>query len=434
MIPRYSRKEMQKIWEAKNKFLIWLEIELYACEAHTELGLIPKSAMENLRKKATFSLTRIEEIEKETKHDVVAFLSNLAEYLGDDAKYIHFGMTSSDILDTSFSIQLTQSTDILLSDLSSLMDVLSAKAKEYKYLPCIGRSHGIHAEPISFGLKMARFYAEFKRSYDRLKLARKEIAICKISGAMGNFAMIEPFVEEYVAKAMGLSVVDCATQIIARDRYATFFAILGIIASSIENIAVEIRHLQRTEVREVEEYFTSGQAGSSSMPHKRNPILSENLTGLARLVRSYVIPAMENIVLWHERDISHSAVERVIAPDACIVLDFALHRLTQIIKNLIIYQDNMKKNLGLLGGLVSSQYVLLELIKSGLTRMEAYKIVQNHANNVWQNKQTNFLSSIKSDQNIVSRISMEKLNELSDIKFYNKHIDFLFDRIFNNVS
>ncbi|GFZ80553.1 adenylosuccinate lyase [Rickettsiales bacterium] len=431
MIPRYSRKEMQRIWDSDNKFRIWLDIEIYACEAQAELGLIPKSVPQNLREKARFDPARIAEIEQDTKHDVVAFLANLAEHLGDDAQYVHFGMTSSDVLDTCLSVQLAQSTDILLHALSALLAALRRKAEEYRYLPCVGRSHGVHAEPMTFGLKMARFYAEFKRGYDRLKLAKKEVAACKISGAMGNFAMIDPFVQEHVAKAMGLASVDSATQVIPRDRYAMFFAVLGILASSVENIATEIRHLQRTEIREVEEYFSSAQTGSSAMPHKRNPVLSENLVGLARLVRSYTIPAMENIALWHERDISHSSVERVIAPDACIALDFALHRLVQVIDNLIVYPDNMKKNLGLLRGLIFSQRVLLELIKTGLSRAEAYKIVQSNAMHVWQNQQTDFFAALKNDANVASRISTEKLKELINIEFYHKHLDYIFGKIFN---
>ncbi|MGI9381248.1 MAG: adenylosuccinate lyase, partial [Methyloligellaceae bacterium] len=387
MIPRYSRPEMVQIWEPETKFRIWFELEAYACDAMADLGVIPKEAAKTIWERggaAKFDIDRIDEIERETKHDVIAFLTHLAEIVGDDARFVHQGMTSSDILDTCFNVQLDRASAILLEDLDRLLAALKKRALEYKDTVCIGRSHGIHAEPVTFGLKMAEAYAEFERNRERLQAAREDIAVCALSGAVGTFANIDPRVEEHVAKKMNLAVEPVSTQIIPRDRHAQFFATLGVIASSIERLSVEIRHLQRSEVLEAEEYFSAGQKGSSAMPHKRNPVLTENLTGLARLVRSYALPAMENVALWHERDISHSSVERVIGPDATVTLDFALHRLTGVVEKLIIYPENMLKNLNKLGGLVHSQRVLLALTQAGVSREDAYRLVQRNAMKVWE--------------------------------------------------
>jgi len=373
MIPRYSRAEMTQIWEPEAKFQIWFEIEAHACDAQAELGVIPKSAAKAIWERGAFEVTRIDEIESEVKHDVIAFLTNLAEHVGEDARFIHQGLTSSDVLDTCLSVQLVRAADILLDDLDKLLAALKRRAYEHKDTLCIGRSHAIHAEPITFGLKLAAAYAEFDRNKTRLKAARADIATCAISGAVGTFANIDPAVERHVAKKMGLVPEPVSTQVIPRDRHAMFFATLGVIASSIERLATEIRHLQRTEVLEVEEFFSEGQKGSSAMPHKRNPVLTENLTGLARLVRSAVIPALENVALWHERDISHSSVERAIAPDATVTLDFALHRLTGVIDKLLVYPENMMTNLNRLGGLVHSQRVLLALTQAGVSREDAYR-------------------------------------------------------------
>ena len=384
MIERYSRKEMVKIWSQEEKFNIWFQLEAHACDAQAELGVIPKKSAEIIWEKGKFDINKIDEIEKTTKHDVIAFLTNLAEYIGEDARFIHQGMTSSDILDTTLSIQLRNASDILLNDIDKLLETLKKRSFEHKHTITIGRSHGIHAEPITFGLKLAGYYAEFKRNKKRLIEAKKEISTCAISGAVGTFAHIDPFVENYVSKKMDLIPEDVSTQIIPRDRHAMFFSTLAIIASSVERLATEIRHMQRTEVREAEEYFSQGQKGSSAMPHKRNPVLTENLTGLARLVRSSVIPALENVTLWHERDISHSSVERMIAPDATITLDFALHRLNNVIENLLIYPDTMLTNLEKLGGLVHSQQVLLALTQKGASREDAYEMVQENAMKVWE--------------------------------------------------
>ena len=429
MIPRYSRPEMVAIWQPENKFRIWYEIEAHACDAQAELGVIPKEAAKVIRDKGAFEVDRIDEIERETKHDVIAFLTNLAENIGDEARFIHQGMTSSDVLDTCLAVQLSQATNILLEGLDRLLIALEKRAFEYKMTPMMGRSHGIHAEPTTFGVKLATFFAEFGRNKERLIQAGKEIGTCAISGSVGSFANIDPFVEEYVAKSMGLQPETVSTQIIPRDRHAMYFVVLGIVASSVERLATEIRHMQRTEVREVEEFFSEGQKGSSAMPHKRNPILTENLTGLARMVRSAVIPALENVVLWHERDISHSSVERMIGPDATITLDFALNRLADVIENLLVYPDNMKKNLDELGGLIFSQRVLLGLTRAGVSREDSYLFVQRNAMKVWK-EGTNFLNLLKSDNDVVSKISPKELDALFDLKYHYKNVDTIFNRVF----
>lgn len=429
MIPRYSRKEMSSVWEEGNKFSIWLKIEKLACEAQAKLGVIPSNVVQKLFGTIDFDIERINEIESTVKHDVIAFLTYVAEKAGVDVRYLHYGMTSSDVLDTCLAVQLKKSCDILLKNLESLLMALKKKAEEYKNVVCVGRSHGMHAEPTTLGLKFARFYAEFKRNYQRLSVAQKEISTCKISGAVGNFANIDPSVEEYVAKEMRLTPEAISSQVIPRDRHAVFFSVLGIIASSIENVAVEIRHLQRTEVGEVSEYFAAGQKGSSAMPHKCNPILSENLTGLSRLVRSYVFPALENVALWHERDISHSSVERCIVPDACIAMDFALARLTGLIDNLVINEENIKKNLNSSKGLIFSQRVLLELVNNGKSREEAYKIVQSNAMSVRQNN-SDFLTELKQDESLLKIINLEKLESLFDFAYYTKHVEYIYNKVF----
>ena len=430
MLERYSRPRMREIWEPKNKFRIWFDIEAHACDAQASLGVIPKEAAAAVWDKGSFDLARIDEIERETKHDVIAFLTNLAEYVGPEARFVHQGMTSSDVLDTCLSLQLVQSTDLLMEDLDSLLEVLKRRAQEFKDTICMGRSHGIHAEPTTFGLKLASFYAEFSRNRERLLNARKEISTCAISGAVGTFANIDPFVEEYVANKMGLDAEVISTQVIPRDRHAMFLSVLGVIASSVEHLATEIRHLQRTEVREVEEFFSEGQKGSSAMPHKRNPVLTENLTGLSRLVRSAVLPALENVSLWHERDISHSSVERMIFPDVTITLDFALARLSDVVKNLLVYPDNMMKNLEKLGGLVFSQRVLLALTQGGMDRETSYEIVQRNAKKVWE-KDLDFLSELKSDSEVKKIIKEKELESLFDIRYHTKNIDKIFTRVFN---
>ena len=434
MIERYSRKEMVKIWSQEEKFNIWFQLEAHACDAQAELGVIPKNSAKMIWEKGKFDINRIDEIEKTTKHDVIAFLTNLAEYIGEDARFIHQGMTSSDILDTTLSIQLRNASDILLNDIDKLLETLKKRSFEHKHTVTIGRSHAIHAEPITFGLKLASYYAEFKRNKKRLIEAKKEISTCAISGAVGTFAHIDPFVENYVSKKMDLIPEDISTQIIPRDRHAMFFTTLAIIASSVERLATEIRHLQRTEVREAEEYFSQGQKGSSAMPHKRNPVLTENLTGLARLVRSSVIPALENVTLWHERDISHSSVERMIAPDATITLDFALQRLNNVIENLLIYPDTMLKNLEKLGGLVHSQQVLLALTQKGASREDAYKMVQENAMKVWEtpeHKRKNvYKDLLKSDKKVVKYLSETEIDKLFNLDQHFVHIDHLFDRVF----
>ena len=431
MIERYSRKEIKNIWEDKNKYSIWLDIELAAAEAMEKLKIIPRGVSKKVKKKAKINVKRILEIEDKVKHDVIAFLTSITEKVGKEAKYLHKGMTSSDVLDTCFNLQLKQSSKILLKDIDQLLAAIKRQALKHKYTLCIGRSHGVHAEPITFGLKMLSFYQEFLRNKKRLESSVKEISTCAISGAVGTFANIDPKVESYVAKKLKLKVEPISTQIIPRDRHAQFFATLGIIASSIERFSLEIRHLQRTEVLEVEEFFGKKQKGSSAMPHKKNPILSENLTGLARLIRSSVIPALENVALWHERDISHSAVERNIGPDATIALDFALNRLFNIVKNLNIYPKKMLKNLELTNGIFFSQRILLELTTSGFTREEAYRIVQKNAMDALK-ENSSFLSKIISDTKITSKIPVNKLKKLFDFSYHTKKINIIFDRSLKN--
>ncbi len=428
MIPRYARQEMVNIWEPETRFSIWLDIETHAMDAMANLGIVPAESAKTVREKGAFDVNRIDEIEREVKHDVIAFLTSLSEHVGEAARFVHQGMTSSDVLDTCFNVQLTRASDILLADLDALLAALKTRAMEHKMTACIGRSHGIHAEPTTFGLKLAQAYAEFERCKNRLLAAREEIAVCAISGAVGTFANIDPAVEAHVAKAMGLSVEPISTQVIPRDRHAMFFATLGVIASTMERLAVEIRHLQRTEVLEAEEYFSPGQKGSSAMPHKRNPVLTENLTGLARLVRGMALPAMENVALWHERDISHSSVERMIGPDATITLDFALARLTTVVEKLVVYPDRMQKNLDLLGGLVHSQRVLLALTQAGTSREDAYRIVQQNAMPVWRGE-GQFLELLKADKEVT--LSDEELEALFNLDYHFKHVDDIFARVFD---
>ncbi|AWK87351.1 adenylosuccinate lyase [Azospirillum thermophilum] len=429
MIPRYTRPEMARIWEPENRFRIWFEIEAHACDAQAELGVIPKEAAAAVWERGKWEIDRIDEIERETRHDVIAFLTNLAEYVGPEARFVHQGMTSSDVLDTCLAVQLTQAADLLLEDLDKLLAVLKRRAAEHKYTATIGRSHGIHAEPTTFGVKLAGHYAAFARNRERLLAARRDIATCAISGAVGTFANIDPRVEEHVAAKLGLSVEPVSTQVIPRDRHAMFFSVLGVIASSVENLAIEVRHLQRTEVREAEEYFHPGQKGSSAMPHKRNPVLSENLTGLARIVRSAVVPALENVALWHERDISHSSVERMIGPDATVTLDFALVRLTGMMDKLVVYPERMQKNLDDLGGLVFSQRVLLALTQAGMSREDSYKAVQRNAMQVWE-KGANFLDLLSSDPDVSKHITREQLAPMFDMSYHTKHVDTIFKRVF----
>jgi adenylosuccinate lyase len=432
MIPRYSRPEMVAIWEPQTRFRIWFEIEAHACDALAELGIIPKESAKAIWEKAgqvTFDIDRIDEIERVIKHDVIAFLTHLAEFIGADARFVHQGMTSSDVLDTCLAVQLSRAADILIRDVDELLAALKRRAFEHKLTPTIGRSHGIHAEPVTFGLKLAQAYAEFSRGRARLVAARAEIATCAISGAVGTFANIDPRVEEHVAAKMGLTPEPASTQIIPRDRHAMFFATLGVVASSIERLAIEIRHLQRTEVLEAEEFFSEGQKGSSAMPHKRNPVLTENLTGLARLVRGMVIPALENVALWHERDISHSSVERMIGPDATITLDFALARLTGVVDKLIVYPQNMRRNLDRLGGLIHSQRVLLALTQKGVSREDAYTYVQRNAMPVWRGE-GDFLSLLKKDGDISKALSAAELEALFDLDYHLKHVDTVFRRVF----
>jgi adenylosuccinate lyase len=422
---------MEKIWEPENRFQIWFEIEAHACDAQAELGVIPKEAAKAVWEKGGFDVKRIDAIEAEVKHDVIAFLTSLAEYVGPEARFVHQGMTSSDVLDTCLSVQLSQAADILLEDMDNLLAALKRRAIEHKLTPTVGRSHAIHAEPTTFGVKLAGFYAEFKRNKDRLEIAREEIATCAISGPVGTFASIDPKVEQHVADKLGLKIEPVSTQIIPRDRHAVFFAVLGVIASSLERLAVEVRHLQRTEVREAEEFFSEGQKGSSSMPHKRNPVLTENITGLARLVRGHVIPALENVALWHERDISHSSVERVIGPDSTIGLDFALARMTNVIDKLIIYPENMQSNLDKLGGLIHSQRVLLELTQKGMTREESYAAVQRNAMPVWLEGK-DFRHLLKADSAIEKYLSHSEIDDLFEMSFHMKHIDTIFLRVFGD--
>ena len=430
MIPRYSRPEMAKIWEPENKFRIWFEIEAHACDAQAELGVIPREAAETVWKKGKWEIARIDEIERETHHDVIAFLTNLAEQVGPEARFVHQGMTSSDILDTTLAVQLTQASDLLLRDVDALLSALKTRAFEHRSTICIGRSHGIHAEPTTFGLKLAGHYAAFARARKRLEAARAEVATCAISGAVGTYANIHPSVEAHVAEKLGLVPETVSTQIIPRDRHAAFFAALGVVAGSVENLAVEIRHLQRTEVREAEEFFAEGQKGSSAMPHKRNPVLTENLTGLARIVRAAVVPALENIAQWHERDIAHSSVERVIAPDATIALDFALGRLAGVIGKLVVYPEAMRANLDRLGGLVFSQRVLLALTQAGMSREEAYEAVQRNAMAVWQSGGS-FLDRLRQDAEVTARLDADQLGRLFDHAYHTKHVDTVFKRVFD---
>ena len=431
MIPRYTRPEMAAIWAPENRFRIWLEIEAHACDAQAELGVIPKAAAQAVWQRGRFEVDRIDQIEAEVKHDVIAFLTNLAEHVGPEARFVHQGMTSSDVLDTCLSVQLVQATDILLADIAALLAALKRRALEHKDTICVGRSHGIHAEPTTFGLKLATAYAEFDRCKDRLEAARREIATCAISGAVGTFASIDPRVEAHVAKALGLAAEPISTQVIPRDRHAMYFATLGVIASSIERLSTEIRHLQRTEVLEAEEYFSAGQKGSSAMPHKRNPVLTENLTGLARLVRMAVTPALENVALWHERDISHSSVERMIGPDATVTLDFALNRLAGVVDKLVVYPDSMRRNLDRLGGLVHSQRVLLALTQAGVSREDAYRLVQKSAMTVWQ-EGADFLSLLKADPEVTAALGDEELDGLFDLGHHTRNVDLLFQRVFGD--
>ena len=429
MIPRYSREEMAALWAPETRFRIWFEIEAHACDAQAALGLIPKSAAEAVWRRGAFDVGRIEEIERETRHDVIAFLTDLAEHVGPEARFVHQGMTSSDVLDTCLAVQLTRAADLLDAGIEAVMEALERRAREYKRTPCIGRSHGIHAEPTTFGLKLAGHFAEFARNRARLAAARAEIATCAISGAVGTFANVDPRVEAHVAEKLGLAVEPVSTQIIPRDRHAAFFAALGLVASAVERLATEIRHLQRTEVREAEEYFAPGQKGSSAMPHKRNPVLTENLTGLARIVRSHVTPALENVVLWHERDISHSSVERMIAPDATVTLDFALARLAGVIDRLVVYPERMRENLDALGGLIHSQRVLLALVEAGMSREDAYAAVQRNAMRVWEDG-GDFLVFLAGDAEVTRLLDEDALAGLFDLDYHLAHVDTIFDRVF----
>jgi len=432
MIPRYARDKMVSIWSPETKFRIWFEIETHATDALAELGVVPKEAAKKVWEKgkdAKFDVARIDEIEREVKHDVIAFLTHLSEIVGPEARFVHQGMTSSDVLDTCLNVQLARAADILIEDTDALLAALKKRAFEYKMTPTIGRSHGIHAEPTTFGVKLATYYAEFTRARARLVTAREEIATCAISGAVGTFANIDPKVEEHVAKAMGLKVEPVSTQVIPRDRHAAYFAALGVVASSLERLAIEIRHLQRTEVLEAEEYFSPGQKGSSAMPHKRNPVLTENVTGLARMVRSYAIPAMENVALWHERDISHSSVERYIGPDATITLDFALARMTGVIEKLVVYPDRMQKNLDATHGLVHSQRVLLALTQAGLAREDSYRLVQKNAMRAW-NGEGNLLDLLKADPDVSKALPAAKLEAMFDLGYHLKQVDTIFKRVF----
>ena len=432
MIPRYAREQMVSIWSPETKFRIWFEIEAHATDMLAELGVVPKDAAKKIWEKgkdAKFDVARIDEIEREVKHDVIAFLTHLSEIVGPEARFVHQGMTSSDVLDTCLNVQLARAADILIADTDALLAALKKRALEYKMTPTIGRSHGIHAEPTTFGVKLATYYAEFTRARARLVTAREEIATCAISGAVGSFANIDPQVEEHVAKQMGLAVEPVSTQVIPRDRHAAFFAALGVVASSLERLAVEIRHLQRTEVLEAEEYFSPGQKGSSAMPHKRNPVLTENVTGLARMVRSYAIPAMENVALWHERDISHSSVERYIGPDATITLDFALARMTGVVEKLVVYPERMQKNLDATHGLVHSQRVLLALTQAGLAREDSYRLVQKNAMRAW-NGEGNLLDLLKADPDVSKALPADKLESMFDLGYHLKAVDTIFNRVF----
>jgi adenylosuccinate lyase len=434
MIPRYSRPEMAAIWSPETRFRIWFEIEAHAADAMAELGIIPKEAAKKVWEKgknAKFDVARIDAIEAEVKHDIIAFLTHLSEIVGPEARFVHSGMTSSDVLDTCLNVQLVRAAQLLIADVDQLLAALKRRAFEHKLTPTIGRSHGVHAEPTTFGLKLAYAYAEFIRAKERLICARTEVCTCAISGAVGTFAQVDPRVEQHVAKAMGLGVEPVSTQVIPRDRHAMYFATLGVVASSVERLATEIRHLQRTEVLEAEEYFSAGQKGSSAMPHKRNPVLSENLTGLARMVRAYALPAMENVALWHERDISHSSVERMIGPDATVTLDFALNRLTGVIDKLVVYPENMQKNLDRLGGLVHSQRVLIALTQKGVAREDAYRLVQRNAMKVW-NGEGDFLTLLKADPDVRAKLSDKEIETNFDLGYHFKHVDTIFKRVFED--
>ena len=429
MIPRYSRSEMVRIWEPGNKFRIWLRIETLAAEAMAKLGLIPKPAANAIKRRGAIDIARIDAIEAGVKHDVIAFLTSVTEKVGPEARFLHRGMTSSDVLDTCFNLQLVEAADLLIADVDGLLEALKSRALEHKDTVTVGRSHGVHAEPTTFGLKLAYAYAEFVRARARLVAARDEVGTCAISGAVGTFAHVDPRVEAYVAEKLGLRPEPISTQVIPRDRHAAYFAALAVVASSIERLATEIRHLQRTELLEAEEYFSEGQKGSSAMPHKRNPVLSENLTGLARLVRSYALPALEDVALWHERDISHSSVERVIGPDATIALDFALVRLTGLIEGLVVYPERMRANLDRLRGLIHSQRVLLALIEAGVTREDAYRLVQRNAMKVWE-RDADFLNSVLGDREVTRALPEKTLRAQFDLGYHLKHVDTIFDRVF----
>ena len=436
MIPRYTRPEMAAIWDPQTRYRIWFEIEAHAADAMADLGIIPKAAAKAIwdkGKHAKFDIARIEAIERDVKHDVIAFLTHLAEIVGPQARFVHQGMTSSDVLDTCLNVQLVRAADLLIADVDALLAALKRRAFEHKNTPTIGRSHGIHAEPTTFGVKLAYAYAEFGRAKERLLRARTEVATCAISGAVGTFAQVDPRVEEHVARAMGLAVEPVSTQVIPRDRHAMYFATLGVVASSVERLATEIRHLQRTEVLEAEEFFSEGQKGSSAMPHKRNPVLSENLTGLARTVRAYVTPALEDVALWHERDISHSSVERVIGPDATTILDFALARLAGIIDKLVVYPGNMQKNLERLGGLIHSQQVMIALTQKGVAREDAYAVVQRNAMRVWRGE-GDFLSLLAADKDVRKHLSAAELKENFDLGYHFKHVDTIFERVLGKAA
>ncbi|MEH6489814.1 adenylosuccinate lyase [Hyphomonas oceanitis] len=429
MIPRYTRPEMAEIWSPETRFGIWLEIETLAAEAMENLGIIPEGVTKAVRERGAFEVDRIDAIEREVKHDVIAFLTNVAEHVGEEARFLHKGMTSSDVLDTCLNVQLVRAADLLLGGLDRVLKAIETRAREHKFTPTIGRSHGIHAEPTTFGVKLATFYAEFKRARARMELAREEIATCAISGAVGTFANIDPQIEAHVASKLGLAIEPVSTQVIPRDRHAMYFATLGVIASSVERLATEVRHLQRTEVLEAEEFFSPGQKGSSAMPHKRNPVLTENLTGLARLVRSAVTPALENVALWHERDISHSSVERGIGPDATIHLDFALHRLANVVENLVVYPENMMRTIDSMGGLHNSQRILLALVEHGVSREESYTLVQRNAMRTWRGE-GNLLDLLKTDPDVKAKLTDEELEDLFDLEYHFKHVDTIFERVF----
>jgi adenylosuccinate lyase len=429
VIERYSRQEMARIWEPENRYQKWLEIEIYACEAHAEMGRIPKEAVERIKNKASFDVARIDEIERTVKHDVIAFLTSVADYIGDDSRFVHLGLTSSDVLDTSFAMLLKEAGELIIEDIKKLMAVIKKRAYEHKMTPMMGRSHGIHAEPVTFGLKMALWYDEMARNLKRMQAALEVISYGKLSGAVGTFANIDPKVEEYVCKKAGLKPAPCSTQVLQRDRHAEYFSTLAIVASSIEKFSVEIRHLQRTEVLEAEEFFSKGQKGSSAMPHKRNPVLSENLTGLARLIRGYSMSALENIPLWHERDISHSSVERIIGPDATILMDFMLNRAIGLIENLVVYPENMMRNLNQMRGLIFSQRVLLKLAEAGASREKAYALVQRNAMKVWEEGK-DFQTELLNDSEVTGFLPAEEIKEAFDLGYHMKNVDTIFTRVF----